>query len=139
MANKVNVWLTISGKLTGVPPGTELPSDTYVFQRTNGHLANAADIYGNRMQVRRHVPQINPNTPAQQANRSVFRRGVAIYQQFDAEQKRHWKTEGIKLKLQTFQAWMRHYMRNQALYPATNWDDSAESWDVAGLKWDEQP
>lgn len=97
--------------MRGVPPMTNLPSGDYVFQRTIPELANAADIYGNRMQIRRNLPQINPNTPQQQLYRAKFRIGVSTWHTLAPEEKSEWAKIGRARGLNSFQAYMSNYMK----------------------------
>lgn len=111
MAKKSNKFLTIKGKFKGVPPDTDLPPGDYVYQKTTPALANAESLHGERMQIRRNLPQYNPNTPAQQVNRALFALGVAAYKLMSPEEKAEWKEIGLRKNINAFQAFMSNYMK----------------------------
>ena len=130
------MFLSAKGKLTGIPPGTTLPFDTYVYQKTTPELANYVDECGARMQVRRHVPQINPQTPGQMANRGRFALGVAEYQALSEEVKQTWRQNARKHHLNGFQYYMRIYCNTHPPLEATQWDNGLTTWDNGLTNWD---
>lgn len=109
---KSYIGLELTGILTGIPPGTDLPPGKYVFQKTKAGLGNVPGDRKRRHQVRVWTAGTNPNTPGQQINRATFAEGVAAWHLLSPAQKETWRVPAEKLRLNNFQLWMRHWMRS---------------------------
>lgn len=130
------MFLSAKGKLTGIPPGTSLPFDTYVYQKTTPELANYVDECGARMQVRRHVPQYNPQTPAQMGRRGQFAIGVAAYKALTEPDKQQWRTDARPHHLNGFQYFMKIWCNTHPPLTGTAWDGGSTTWDSGSTTWD---
>lgn len=133
--DKPNMWLELTGTLSGVPPGTGKPDGKYVYQRTGRGKGNIAGDPTGRQQVRRHVIPNNPRTAQQGAQRGRFALGVTAWHGLTPDDKTIWKQNGKKYKLGAFQMFMRVWCLSTELPTFTEWDGGTTTWDSGTTTW----
>lgn len=92
------IWLT--------PTDPPRPPGRYVYQRVRAGLGNVASDPTRRTQLRRWVRGTNPNTPAQQARRSIVRNAAAAWNLFNQAEKNYWKTQGKNRRITGYNAYI---------------------------------
>jgi len=135
MANKTPFFLTLTGILTGVPPGTAKPSGKYVYQKTAKGRGNIPGDKTRTYQVRRWVRGTQPNTPGQQPGRGKFALGVGHWHTLSDPEKETFRIPAEQLRLNRFQFFMREWMRSEPQIAATVWDSGTTVWDAGGTSW----
>lgn len=128
-------YFTLTGILTGVPPGTALPAGKYVYQKTTKGLGNVPGDRTKRQQIRIWVTGTPSNTPEQIYYRSIFAFAVAKWHTLSEPEKEAYRVPAEKLKLNRFQLFMKTYCRAAALQTATKWDAGTTQWDSGATIW----
>lgn len=101
----------ILGKLTFEPTDPPRPLDTYVIQRVPAGTGNVTSDPTGSLQIRRHVVGIDPNTPAQQANRAKVKAAVPMWHALTAEEKKAWRVKGEPRRISGFNAFLSAALR----------------------------
>jgi len=103
--------LKITGTLHCIKPVPGGTQGKYVFQQTRRGHGNVPGDETRRQQVRRWVIGHNPQTPAQQTNRSAFALAVIAWHALTSEQRAALKRESIGTNLNAYQLFLKQQMQ----------------------------
>lgn len=108
---KTALSLGIIGKLTFAPTDPPRPLGTYIIQRVPPGTGNVTGSPDRSLQIRRHVVGIDPNTEAQQANRSKFATAVIVWHTLSQADKQAWAKKGQDRRMSGFNAFVSNALK----------------------------
>ena len=136
MKLKINPALNMTGTLTGTPAGMALPFGKWVYQKCGHGLGNVPGDKTKRLQVRKWVTNNGGKSAAHSRNRARFAAGVRAWQALPEAEKEVWRAPALKLNMNRFNGFMRHWCMTAAVPTGTVWDGGGTVWDAGKTTWD---